>query len=478
MADQLPGGFWSVDTVKAYAAALWVAAGLIILAVLWPRQAITPEEQAAVAEGRIIINYWDRNQGHEFEMRTTLIDEFNRSQSEIFVRPLSIGWRIEKLLTAITGGAPPDICSIQNDVFASLASQDCFMDLDDWMRSKDYLHPDGYFPHILAHCTFEDRLYAIPTMTDSYCLLWNKSLFRKAGLDPERPPRTMKELEEYAAKLTTVGPAGIETIGFLPWVPWDHSFGLGGVFGGTWYDPETDKVVCGDSPGIIESYRWQASWQKEPGDPNPPAHALDQAQISSFFAGSIGGGAYFSATNPFYSGRIAMTIEGEWQCTFIPKYAPNLDWGVAAIPTPEGVTEPKAYAPGCVLDVIPANAPNPEAAKKYLEWFYSPRPDGRPSPASDFCHLIHNIPTRPEDARQARFVENEKFKVFVDQLIEREAVPIPPMPASAFYISRVEAAREWVLYDGMSPEDAVARMQREVQAELERIRTYLKKGDS
>jgi ABC-type glycerol-3-phosphate transport system substrate-binding protein len=173
-----------------------------------------------------------------------------------------------------------------------------------------------------------------------------------------------------------------------------------------------------------------------------------------------------------------MTIEGEWQCTFIPKYAPSLDWGVAAIPTPAGVTKKRAYAPGCVLDVIPTGAPHPDAARTYLEWFYSPRPDGRPSPASDFCELIHNIPTRRDEAQQARFVENDKFKVFIDQLFDREAIPLPPMPASIFYTSRIEAAREWVLYDNYTPEQAAARLQTEVQTELDRIRAYLGKNDS
>lgn len=460
--------------MRAYAS--WIvpaAVGVAILFVLWPRMAVNPEEQAAVAEGRTIINYWDRSQGHEFEMRSQLIDEFNHSQNKIYVRALSIGWRIEKLLTAITSGSPPDVCSVENNAFSTLVAQGCFQDLDEWMRSKDYLHPDGFFPHTVELGSFKGRMYSIPTMTDSYCLLWNKSLFRKAGLDPDRPPQTIEELEEYAAKLTIESNAGVETIGFLPWVPWDHSFGWGVLFGGNWYDADTDKVVCGNDPAIVEAYTWQQSWQKVPGDPNPPPYALDADKISSFFAGSVGGGAYFSATNPFYSGRIAMTIEGEWQCTFIPKYAPGLDWGVAPIPVPKGVKNPRAYAPGCVMDAIPARSPHPESARAFLEWFYAPRGEGLTSPASDYCELIHNIPTRRHDAEQDRFMKNDKFRVFVSQLLEREVVPMPPMPAGAFLVSRIEAAREWVLYDGYTPEQVVARIQSEGQAELDRIREYL-----
>ncbi|NIR02910.1 MAG: extracellular solute-binding protein, partial [Gemmatimonadales bacterium] len=47
------------------------------------------------------------------------------------------------------------------------------------------------------------RMYALPTTPASLALHWNKRLFREAGLDPERPPRTLEELDRYADLLTT-----------------------------------------------------------------------------------------------------------------------------------------------------------------------------------------------------------------------------------------------------------------------------------
>lgn len=45
-------------------------------------------------------------------------------------------------------------------------------------------------------------LYALPWDTDARVIYYNKEHFREAGLDPEKPPRTIEELDEYADKLT------------------------------------------------------------------------------------------------------------------------------------------------------------------------------------------------------------------------------------------------------------------------------------
>ena len=159
---------------------------VLFLAWIWPREAVTPEEQAAVADGRVIISYWDRSQGFEHDERNVLIEEYNRTQGVedgVFVRTLSIGWRIEKLLTAISSGAPPDVCSMEAQTMATLGYQGCFEDLTDWMTEHPYLHPDRFLPTAIGAVTINDRVYGIPTMTDSYCLVWNKALFRRAGLD-------------------------------------------------------------------------------------------------------------------------------------------------------------------------------------------------------------------------------------------------------------------------------------------------------
>lgn len=434
--------------------------GALFVAWLWPREAKTPEERQALAEGRVIITYWARHTGHEYEARKSLIDEFNRSQNRIYVRTVVIGSRIEKLLTAIAGAAPPDICSMGTSVLAQLALQGCFTPLEDRMKECPYLEEKDFFPHAWKMVCFDGHVWGIITTIDTTCLLWNKNAFRKAGLDPEKPPKTIAELEEYAAKLTIRSAAGIEQYGFVPWQPWDQTFLWGVMFGGKWWDENTGLLTCGSDPAIIRSLAWQQSFSIDPRSNSNPPYAVDPARTSQ---GRLGG-AYQSANNPFYTGKVAMITEGEWQCTFIPKYAPDLDWGVAPVPQPEEVP-PICNSQDGVADAIPSGSRHADEAWEFLKWFYSPRPDGRPSPASDYCMLIHNIPPRKEEALQERFIGDPKFGVFVRQLLERPAASFPTIPAAQFLSDIMDEQREQLLYRVVTPEQAAQTIEQATNAE-------------
>ncbi len=454
--------------------ALIVGACIVVVALLWPTETGSPEERAALAEGRVIITYWDRHTGHEFEERKALMDEFNRSQDEVYIRALPVGFTMEKLLTSIAGKTPPDILSTEGSILAALASQHCVMPLDDFIETSAAINPEDYFPHVWNAVAFDGHVWGIPITTDTICLLWNKSAFRRAGLDPDRPPETMDEFLEYAAKLTVRDESGLRQIGFLPWLPWEHTHMWGGLFGGRWYDPETERFVCGDDPNIIAMFRWMQSFSIGRDTDTAAPYAMNPEAIAAFRTGF---GAYQSANNPFYSGRVAMTQEGEWQVSFIPRYAPELDWGVAPLPQPEGAP-PRSYSPTCVLDMIPANAPNPEAAWKYIEWFNSPRPGGRPSPASDYSRAISNIPCRKHEAMHERFMDDPKFRVFIEELLTKEPIVYPVTPVAQFFLDEVARQRELVVLHRKTPEQAARDIEDNANAEWDRIRALMERRAS
>ncbi|MFA6243036.1 MAG: extracellular solute-binding protein, partial [Candidatus Hydrogenedentales bacterium] len=353
----------------------WTIGALICLgltAALRPSEAGSPEERKALEEGRTIIVYWDRHSGHEHAMRASLIKEYNDTQGitdGVYVRALPIGFfaLMEKMLTSIAGGSPPDICSIDTSILMQLATQGCFTALGDWMKTVPALDKDRFIPHTWGMVAYEgydaanqkwvNDVWGIPSTTDSYCLLWNKDIFRRAGLDPNVPPKTTQELEEFAAKLTIRDGAEVKQIGFIPWFPWDISLMWGGLFGGEYYDPETGLATCGSDAGVIASLAWQQKFSINPQSKDNPLFAVDATKFQSFEKM----GAYQSANNPFYAGRVAMIVEGEWQATFIPQYAKHLDWGVAPIPQPEGAP-PRAFGPACVCDAVPASAKHKDEA--------------------------------------------------------------------------------------------------------------------
>ncbi|MCP4643628.1 MAG: ABC transporter substrate-binding protein [bacterium] len=446
----------------------------VTLVILWPSKAGSPEEQEALRQARTVIVYWDRHSGHEHEARRVLIDEFNQSQDAVYVRALPVGYdaSMQKLLTAIAGGCAPDICGMDGTILAQLSAQGCFSPLNDLTESDPHLGRDAFFPNCWDAVVQDGNAYGIPTTQDTYCLLWNKDAFRKAGLDPERPPRTFAELDAYAAKLTIQDETGIKQAGFLPWQSWDHTYMIGMLFGGTWFDEAADRMVCVDDPSILRSLNWQRSYAIDPESDDNPPQALDPTKTSTF---SKSFGSYMSANNQFYTGKVAMILEGEWQCTFIPKYAPDLDWGVAPVPVPEGA-DPVAWSPTSIADAVPTGCRNREAVYTFLRWFHTPRPDGRPSPASDYCHAIHNIPVRPSEATQERFINDPKFKMFVDSLLTRRIASAPVMPVTQFMNDEVERLRAYVTTYQMTPEDMLTELEDKVNAELRRQRFFIERS--
>ena len=62
-------------------------------------------------------------------------------------------------------------------------------------------------------------------------------------------------------------------------------------------------------------------------------HSCDVVGLEEFFAGA---GDEWAAPNDFHRGRLAMMFDGEWRVAMIEDYAPDLNYGTAPYPTPDG----------------------------------------------------------------------------------------------------------------------------------------------
>ena len=70
----------------------------------------------------------------------------------------------------------------------------------DTILSKEFL--DDFYPAMLEACSINGKPYALPMYVSPFVLYYNKDLFTKAGLDPEKPPKTYDEMLEMAEKLS------------------------------------------------------------------------------------------------------------------------------------------------------------------------------------------------------------------------------------------------------------------------------------
>jgi len=61
-------------------------------------------------------------------------------------------------------------------------------------------------PAFTSLATYKDRLYGTGFTPDVSILIYNKDLFRKAGLDPDKAPTSLQQIHDDAKKIRALGP--------------------------------------------------------------------------------------------------------------------------------------------------------------------------------------------------------------------------------------------------------------------------------
>jgi multiple sugar transport system substrate-binding protein len=145
---------------------------------------------------------WVRSDGSNFMPR--IVEAFNQShedKAELQIVP--VAELVQKYATAAAGGAAPDALSLDLIYTPSFAAAGQLEDITDWAKSLPYF--DKLSPAHVKTGTYKDRIYGLPYSADSSVLIWNKKLFRQAGLDPDKGPTTWAEIAAAAEKVAALG---------------------------------------------------------------------------------------------------------------------------------------------------------------------------------------------------------------------------------------------------------------------------------
>lgn len=315
--------------------------------------ALGPSGRAPVPAGRIVVRYWANWTGVEGAAVQRLVDRYNTSEGArdgIWVDYNAMGDVDKRMLIAAAGGAPPDVAGLSDRFIASYAEQDALLPLDELAHDAN-VALDELKPIWLKLCRYRGTLYALPSTPFTIALFYNRAAFREAGLDPDQPPRTPAELNEFALRLTKKSAAGhIERLGFtvspamLGWWHWAWPH----FFGAELWDGAHFAL---DSPATSAALHWIAEFRA----------AVDNARVLQFEGAA---GAIESAQNPFFAGKLAMVFQGPWFANWARSYAPDLDYGVA--PFPSAVPGRQPVLASTDLLVIPRGCPHPREAMRFI----------------------------------------------------------------------------------------------------------------
>ncbi|MCD7035572.1 ABC transporter substrate-binding protein [Metabacillus sp. GX 13764] len=159
--------------------------------------------------------------GPKFE---EIVKAFNSSSSgyhaDLQIIPSSEYYKMVNL-TLSSKNNLPDLMILHADRIVDYASKDLLLSADKLTKNSKISDSD-YHPMALKASTVNGVRYGIPLDIHPLMFYWNKDSFKKAGLDPDRPPKNQQEFLEYAKKLTDpkTGQYGfaVPTVGTQPFL--------------------------------------------------------------------------------------------------------------------------------------------------------------------------------------------------------------------------------------------------------------------
>lgn len=401
----------------------------------------------ARTRGRLILEYWEKWTGHEGDAIAAVVEDFNNSQDRIFVRRLTVSKLDQKLILATSGRNPPDVAGLANTHLPAYVENNALLPLDR-LALKAGIRQGNYLPVFWDMCRYRGYLWALPTTPSVTALHWNKKIFREAGLDPERPPRTLAELESFNEKITRKNTNGtLERIGHMPQEPgwWMRDFNR--WFGGRVWDGESRLLL--DSEPNRSFFAWLESYPRRFGGP-------------AMYRLRGGFGNFASPENPFFTGKVAMVLHGVWLDNFIRNYAPpDFNYGAAPFPTDEVNSEnPVSVAEADIL-VIPAGSRHPQEAMEFIRYVQSK------AAMEKLCLLMKKFtPLREVSPEFIRNHPHPYLSVFLDLARSRRTAPILNIPSFNEYSNDIEANVNEVLRGSLTGEGGRARLQERQQKAL------------
>jgi sn-glycerol 3-phosphate transport system substrate-binding protein len=287
---------------------------------------------AALAEP-ITINWWHAHGGRLGEKVSAIAEDFNNSQSDYKVVATYKGNYADTMtagIAAFRSKSPPHILQVFEVGTANMmAAKGAIKPVYEVMAESGLpFDSNAYLPTVAGYYTTSDgKMLSMPFNSSTPVLYYNKDAFKKAGLDPDKPPKTWPEVAEFAKKLVAAGyPGGFSTA----WISWIHlenfsawhnvpagtkANGFGGM----------DTEFLYNSPPHVKHIQQLADWQKEKVFVYGGRRNLGNAKFSSeevaMYTESSAGYAGFAKTCKFKFGTSMLPywpdVQGAPQNTII-----------------------------------------------------------------------------------------------------------------------------------------------------------------
>jgi sn-glycerol 3-phosphate transport system substrate-binding protein len=172
----------------------------------------------------IEIQWWHSMTGALNDRVNDIANGFNASQSDYKVVPVYKGGYAESMtaaIAAVRSGKGPDILQVfEVGTATMMAGKKVIKPVYEVMaEAHEKFDPKSYMPAVTSYYSdTQGRMLSMPFNSSTTVFYYNKDAFKKAGLDPNKPPKTWDEVEADALKLKDSGVACAFTTAWQSWV--------------------------------------------------------------------------------------------------------------------------------------------------------------------------------------------------------------------------------------------------------------------
>lgn len=271
-----------------------------------------------------------------------------------------------KVRAAAQTNTLPDLFGVLGETqdFSSFIKAGHVADLTPAMNDHGGAWKNAFVPKALASVSFEagnhfqvpPGIYGVPLDVANLQLLFNKTLFAKAGLNPEKPPRTWPEFIKALEALRAAGIGGLVSGWGEPWML--ECFASNYAFN-----------IMGEQK-VLDTYRGKVRYT----DP-------DWITVLSLFdelrrVGGVLPGAVTmvnkAAEQAFANEKAAVALNGSWSVNVYRGMNPNLSYGVMLPPAYSTKYPVRIWGGAGTFLVANAKSPRREAAVRFLKWLSEP----------------------------------------------------------------------------------------------------------
>jgi multiple sugar transport system substrate-binding protein len=341
---------------------------------------------------RVTVAEYSSKTGPYFEKAAT---EFEAANPGTDVQIEVVPWDVlqQKLTTDISGGANADLAIIGTRWLIDYVSQGIAAPLDDYI-TDDFR--GRFIDTFLSPSVMDGKTYGLPIAASARAMYYNKALFEQAGITA--PPATWDELKAAAEKIKALGGDNygfglqgkeIETDVYFYYALWSQGGNLIEEDGTSGLDTEAAYKAAQIYKDLIDQ-----------GLTEPGVTSLNREDVQ----------------NLFKQGRIGMMITAPFLSNQIKEEAPDLQYGVAAIPAgPNGDRGTYGVTDSIIMF---ENSQNKDTAWKFMDYLFTTEK------RAEFDENEGFLPVNAQEAAMPLFADNADLKAFTDLLPSARFAPV------------------------------------------------------